>query len=117
MQKTFFVHLGGVVDIPIGQGVCFVIQGERIAVFRFRDGQVLAIEDQCPHRRGPLSEGIIGDGKVVCPLHGHKFDLQTGQGSEAHECVRVFKTKVEHGQVFLEYIKNVASPVAHEHRG
>ena len=106
MERSYCVNLGSVNDIPLGQGICFNVKGEEIAVFRSRDGRISAIENRCPHRQGPLSEGLIGNGKVICPLHGHKFDLNTGRGSETHECVRVFKTKVEDGQIFLE-LQNV----------
>ena len=95
-------HLGKSQDIPLGQGSCFIVQGIEIAVFRTRDGRVLAIENKCPHRQGPLSEGIVGDGKVVCPLHGHKFDLTTGQGSEKHECVRTFPLRKVEGEMVLD---------------
>ena len=102
MDKKVIVNLGAVEQIPVGQGLCFVLKGEEVAVFRSRDGKIFAIENTCPHRKGPLSEGMIGDGKVICPLHGHKFDLATGQGSESHECVKVFKTWIEAGNIFLK---------------
>ncbi len=103
MKKDGVVHLGAVDDIPVGQGLCFVVQGEEIAVFRFRDGKIFAIENKCPHRQGPLSEGVIGDGQVICPLHGHKFDLMTGQGKEPKECVRTYKICEDQGQMMLEF--------------
>ncbi len=106
METLLIVNLGHINDIPVGQGVCFIIKGEEVAVFRDRDGKIFAVENQCPHRRGPLAEGVIGGGKVVCPLHGHKFDLATGQGHEPRECVRVFKTWVDNEQIFLQYSKS-----------
>jgi len=103
METTQIVNLGPVDDIPIGQGRCFIVRGEEIAVFRSRGGKITAIENKCPHRQGPLSEGIIDEGKVICPLHGHKFDLNTGKGTEKHECVKLFSTWIEYGNVLLEY--------------
>lgn len=103
MRKKIRINLGPVEDIPMGQGRCFQIEGEDIAVFRTREGSIFAIENTCPHMKGPLAEGIIGDGKVVCPLHGHRFDLKTGEGSESLECVRTFETSVENGNVFISY--------------
>jgi len=103
MKKIIRINLGPVEGIPMGQGHCFRIEGEDIAVFRGRDGAISAIENTCPHMKGPLAEGIIGDGKVVCPLHGHRFDLKTGEGSESLECVRTFETSVENGNVFIAY--------------
>ena len=54
------INLGCVAAIPLGQGRCYVVGGQEIAVFRQRDGQLFAAENRCPHRQGPLSEGIIG---------------------------------------------------------
>ena len=104
MGKKYIVNLGAVADIPLGQGVCVIIEDEEIAVFRTRTGEVFAVDNQCPHRRGPLSEGIVGDGKVICPLHGHKFDLRTGKGSEGQECLKVFLTWEDKGDVLMEWI-------------
>lgn len=102
MEKNILVNLGPADQIPTGQGICFVILEIEVAVFKSRTGEIFAIENRCPHRQGPLSEGIMGSGKVVCPLHGHKFDLATGQGSEGHECVKVFKTWISNGSVIVE---------------
>ncbi len=66
-------------DIPLGQGRAFRVGNRTLAIFRQRDGQVFAIDNACPHRGGPLSEGIAGGGIVVCPLHGRKIDLQSGR--------------------------------------
>ena len=85
------IHLGTIEQIPLGQGRCFIVGRQEVAVFRTRDGRIFAVENRCPHRQGPLAEGVIGADTVICPLHGHKFNLMTGQGNEAHECVKVFK--------------------------
>ena len=97
------INLGSIDQVPMGQGLCFDVLGQEIAVFRSRKGEWFAVENRCPHRQGPLSEGIIGDGKVVCPLHGHKFDLTTGQGSDGHECVKAFKVLEKQGNIVMEY--------------
>ena len=96
------VNLGVIDQIPAGQGRCFIINGQEIAVFRSRTGKIWAVSNRCPHRQGPLSEGVMGEGKVVCPLHGHKFDLATGQGSEPHECVATYPIRAENGHLILE---------------
>ena len=103
MKEGLIFSLGDIEQVPVGQGRCFVIKGKEIAVFRSRQEEFSAIENRCPHRQGPLSEGIIGAGKVICPLHGHKFDLKTGKGNESHECVRVFGVSIENNQIILEY--------------
>ena len=100
-MKSTPINLGAVEKIALGHGQCFMVGTEEIAVFRARDGRLFAIENRCPHRAGPLSEGIIGDGKVVCPLHGHKFDLTTGKGSEGQECVKSFHVWDDNGFLMI----------------
>jgi nitrite reductase (NADH) small subunit len=65
------IVVGSVDEIPIGEGRTF-------AVFRLRDGSLRAIDAVCPHKGGPLADGLADDRVVVCPLHGHTFDLCTG---------------------------------------
>ena len=72
------VNLGAVKRIPLGEGREFDVDGELIAIFRARDGQLYAVQAKCSHRQGALADGIIGAGKVVCPMHSFKFDLATG---------------------------------------
>ena len=102
MNKLVIINLGSVERIPIGQGACFIVDDQEIAVFRSRDGRIFAVENRCPHRRGPLAEGIVGGGKVICPLHGHKFDLTTGKGSDPSECVNVFKAWEKNQNIMVE---------------
>ena len=101
MRTSYLVNLGNVNDIPLGQGACYIVKGKEIAVFRARDGKISAIENRCPHRQGPLSEGVVGNGNVICPLHGHKFDLVSGKGSEKNECVRTFDVREQRGEIIL----------------
>lgn len=96
------IKLGNRNEVPLGQGRCFNLDGREIAVFRPRSGRVCAIENRCPHRQGPLSEGIIDHRVVVCPYHGHKFNLQNGEGSEGGEKVRRFSVSEKHEELFLE---------------
>ena len=96
------VKLGVAQQIPVGQGRCFIVDGREIAVFRSRAGRVFAVSHRCPHRQGPLAEGVIGGNQVICPLHGHKFDLTTGKGSEMGECVKTYQVWEESGQIILE---------------
>ena len=112
-METFRIHLGSVEQIAPGQGRCFMIGFHEVAVFRGRDGRLFACENRCPHRQGPLSEGGFGNGKVVCPLHGHKFDLVTGQGNEAQECVRIFKAWEEDQNIVLFF----SFPAMSENKG
>jgi nitrite reductase (NADH) small subunit len=73
------IKLGPVENIPPGEGRVYDADGDRIAVFRARGGEVYAVQAECPHRGGPLADGLLGGSTLICPLHGWKFDLKTGQ--------------------------------------
>ena len=73
-----------------------------VAVFRTAGDQVFALRDACPHKGGPLSQGIVQGNSVTCPLHNWKIDLASGEALGPDEgCTNVFSTKVENGMVFL----------------
>ena len=76
MSQTY--DLGPVAQIPLGEGRRVLVGHIPVAVFRTRSGGVYATQALCPHRAGPLADGIIGGGELHCPLHTYKFDLQTG---------------------------------------
>ena len=72
------VEVGSLDEVPIGEGRTFAVDGEQIAVYRMRDGSLRALGAVCPHRGGPLADGLTDDAVVVCPLHNHAFDMCTG---------------------------------------
>jgi nitrite reductase (NADH) small subunit len=74
MEKTITL----INAIPPGEGRTFDVHGEKIAIFHTRTGEVFAVQAECPHRAGPLSDGLVGGTTLVCPLHSWKFDLKTG---------------------------------------
>ncbi len=90
-----------VTAIPLGQGRAFVVGGRTVAVFRQRDGAVFAIDNACPHRGGPLVEGIAGGGHVICPLHGWKIDLRSGRCNAEDRGVRTYAVEVIGERVWL----------------
>ena len=73
-----------------------------IAVFRTSDDKVFALRDACPHKGGPLSQGIVHGTSVTCPLHNWKIDLASGEALGPDEgCTNVFAVKIENGNVFI----------------
>lgn len=72
-----FVSVADAVSIPSGHGRTVHVRGREFAVWNV-DGQFYCIDDQCPHRGGPLGSGCLKDGQVSCPLHGWEFDVRTG---------------------------------------
>ena len=93
--------------ITPGQGRCIVVGGKQIALFRLRDGRVFALDNICPHRAGPLSEGLVGLDHasqleaVVCPFHNYKFALCDGRGLDTELHVRSYPVEVRDGHIFL----------------
>lgn len=75
-----------------------------IAVFRTADDQVFALHDKCPHKGGPLSQGIVHGDTVTCPLHGWKIGLKDGEAVAPDKgCTRNFEAKLEGDRVWLKF--------------
>jgi nitrite reductase (NADH) small subunit len=72
--------IGKLSQIPKGEGRTFEIGELRVAVFHTRDGGVFATQASCPHKGGPLADGLTDSTTVVCPLHDRVYDLRTGAG-------------------------------------
>lgn len=100
---TVFIDIGALDDIPRqGARVVKTAQG-CVAVFRTADDRVFALEDRCPHKGGPLSEGIVHGDRVTCPLHNWVFDMNTGAAQGADEGqVGTYATRVQQGRVLLD---------------
>lgn len=82
----------------------------KIAVFRTASDEVFAMKDECPHKKGPLSEGIVHGNSVTCPLHNWKIDLASGEALGPDEgCTNVFPAKVENGMVYIGLAVAVAA--------
>jgi nitrite reductase (NADH) small subunit len=98
-----WVAIGKIDDIP-RRGARCVKNGEMtIAVFRTVDDRVFALEDKCPHRGGPLSQGIVHDGCVTCPLHNWVISLESGEAQGADEGgTTAFPVRKEGETIFLQ---------------
>jgi nitrite reductase (NADH) small subunit len=90
-------------DIPVlGARRVARAQGLDVAVFRNSEDQVFALLDRCPHKGGPLSQGIVFGTSVACPLHNWTIGLCDGQASAPDEgCTPKFSVKLDGDQVFL----------------
>ncbi|AYF03528.1 nitrite reductase small subunit NirD [Paracoccus yeei] len=100
---TIFVDIGSLDDIP-RQGARLVKTAQGcVAVFRTMDDQVFALDDRCPHKGGPLSEGIVHGTSVTCPLHNWVFDMNTGSAQGADQgTVRTYPIRVQQGRVLID---------------
>jgi nitrite reductase (NADH) small subunit len=88
--------IGAISDIPLRGARCVKTPHMTVAVFRTGENEVHAIENRCPHKGGPLSEGIVHGNAVTCPLHNWVISLETGKALGADEgSVRTFALKVE----------------------
>lgn len=86
--------IGRLSDIPRRGARQVLLPRGPIAVFRTQTDEVYAIDDKCPHKGGPLSQGIVHDGAVTCPLHNWVIDLQTGDAMGADQgCVRTYEVR------------------------
>lgn len=98
-----WVDLGLLTELPERGARVVTCGGLSIAVFRTGSGQVYALRDRCPHRGGPLSQGIVHGERVTCPLHDWVIDLGTGRATGVDEgCTATFKTRIDDGRVALE---------------
>ena len=97
-----WIAIGLTTDIPLRGARCVGTPQGWIAVFRTVENCFFAIEDRCPHKGGPLSQGIVHGAEVTCPLHNWVISLETGMALNADEgSVRTFALKVESGKLFI----------------
>jgi nitrite reductase (NADH) small subunit len=87
-------------EIPVGLGRSFRVAGRLIAVFRSRSGRVYAVDGVCPHRGGPLADGMLAGEHVVCPLHAFRFHGDSGGCDQPSVCaIRTYPVDVVDGAV------------------
>jgi nitrite reductase (NADH) small subunit len=101
---TMWIDVGALTDIPRRGARRVTTPRGDIAVFRTGDNEVFALRDQCPHKQGPLSQGIVHGRTVTCPLHAWNIDLATGEptGADAGKgCAPTVTVRVEAGRILL----------------
>jgi 3-phenylpropionate/trans-cinnamate dioxygenase ferredoxin component len=98
-----YVKVARAADIPPGEKQIFEVDGTLVVVINL-DGQFYAIEDVCTHDGGPVGEGRLEGAQIICPRHGARFDVRTGDALTlpAFEPVATFEVKVEGGDVWVE---------------
>ncbi len=99
-----WMRVGRLSDIP-RQGARCVKHGDlTIAIFRTAQDQVFALEDKCPHKNGPLSQGIVHNGCVTCPLHSWVISLESGsaQGPDTGQTM-TFPVKLDGDEILLGF--------------
>ena len=86
---------------PLGSRVVAGPKGD-MAIFRAADDQVFALDDRCPHKGGPLSQGLIYGKRVACPLHNWQIELESGEAVAPDQgCAHRHPVRVENGRVLL----------------
>jgi nitrite reductase (NADH) small subunit len=95
-----FVRICSASEVPAeGEVAEFTVQGRALCVARV-NGAIAVLDGVCPHEGGPLGEGIVEDGRVVCPWHAYAFDPRSGQADQDPEVkAEVFEAMVENGEL------------------
>lgn len=97
-----WIPIGTISDVPQRGARCVKNGDMTIAIFRTADDRIFALEDKCPHKNGPLSQGIVHDGCVTCPLHNWVVSLENGkaQGADEGEATS-FPIKLDGEKIFI----------------
>ena len=106
-----WLDIGPVDQLPaLGARTLPVRGGDEIAIFHTANGDVYALINKCPHKAGPLSQGIVHDTTVTCPLHNWRISLATGKALGADEgCVPVIPVKIDGGRILIGRAEALAS--------
>lgn len=104
-------RLGLLSEIPKGEGRTFRVGGQRIAVFHSREGHAFATQADCPHKGGPLADGLLGGSTLICPLHEWSFDLRSGMALNGACGLRTYPvTQGADGVLVLEMEEDGGQP-------
>lgn len=91
-------------DIPTQGGRLVKLGDKDIALIRTSDNRVFALDNKCPHKDGPLVEGVVTGTTLICSLHAEKIDMETGKPkSKDLSCVKTYKVTIKEGSVYLSY--------------
>lgn len=104
MTDHQWIRIVAIDSIPPREGRAVTVAGREIAIFNLGD-RFLAVDNQCPHKGGPLADGIVAGDVVVCPLHAWRVDLTSGcveRPSNTNRCVRSYTVRVDEGVLMLQ---------------
>jgi nitrite reductase (NADH) small subunit len=103
MMENSWIDIGAIGDIPLRGARVVKTPAGCVAVFRTAENEAFAIEDRCPHKGGPLSQGIVHGKSVTCPLHNWVISLETGEAQGADKgAVRTISLKVSDGRILID---------------
>ena len=111
MNDPRWIGITGCGNIPPREGRAAIVGDREIAIFNLGD-RFLAVDNRCPHKGGPLADGIVTGDAVVCPLHAWKFSLHSGAAERPGDslaCVRTYPTRVEAGIVLVQVPSEAAA--------
>jgi nitrite reductase (NADH) small subunit len=111
MNDTRWIGITDCGNIPAREGRAAIVGDREIAIFNLGT-RFLAVDNRCPHKGGPLADGIVTGGAVVCPLHAWKFSLHSGaaeRSGDSSACVRTYPTRVEAGIVLVQIPSEAAA--------
>jgi len=123
-EKSGWIRTARCEDIPLREGRTVRFGNREIAIFNLGD-RFLAVSNRCPHKGGPLSDGIVSGNTVICPLHAWKVSLDTGEvdrPAETLACAETFRVRIDAGFIFVEIPvdspgKKQAAGICIEHAG
>ena len=97
-----WVKITEIENVPLMGSRKVVVGVEEIVIFKTRDNAIFAVHNECPHKQGKLSEGLVHDHMITCPLHNWNIDLETGiADDEGDSCTKKYETKIEEGVIYL----------------
>jgi nitrite reductase (NADH) small subunit len=102
-QDHVWIEVGALSDIPVRGARVVKTSAGCIAVFRTAENEAHALEDRCPHKGGPLSQGIVHGTSVTCPLHNWVISLTTGEAQGADNgAVKIIPVRIEGGRLLID---------------
>lgn len=111
MMEKQWLDIGALADIPLRGARVVKTRAGCVAVFRTAEDTVFALDDKCPHKGGPLSQGIVHGNSVTCPLHNWVIGLASGEAEGADQGkVRTYALRVEGGRILLDVSRLEAQP-------